>query len=37
MKPGDIISVGFNKKKEEITIKITSKGEEVVELTSDEE
>jgi len=37
MKPGDIISVGFNKKKEEIAIKITSKGEDAVELSSDEE
>ncbi|MHC1704610.1 MAG: ATP-dependent Clp protease ATP-binding subunit [Tenuifilaceae bacterium] len=27
MKPGDIISVGFNKKKEEITIKVITKGE----------
>lgn len=37
MKQGDVISVGFNKKKEEIAIKIISKGEEIVEIPSDEE
>ena len=37
MKPGDVISVGFNKKKEDITIKILSKGEEPADLLTDEE
>jgi len=37
MKAGDIISVGFNKKKDDIVIKIISKGEEPTENNLDEE
>ncbi len=37
MKAGDVISVGFNKKKDDIVIKIISKGEEAPETSPDEE